>query len=231
MRVRGSFLLENYVCPPFPRITANNKHRTNRCGPPPRGRRCRLVSWISPRSHSVSTPSLDPSHCSPLSPHHRPNQSITPARLSTHIFDCSANMSKFILRPPPIRPSIHPSIHPSVHLRPPPSANARQTFDTWSRTLETELFFLIFFRKRSEITRSVLERRVFISWRERGVIEIRGMRESFNPFLPSFLPSEIIFGRDFHLSIFTTPLYHIFAVDFTEIGNRVREFLLRVSYR
>lgn len=52
-----------------------------------------------------------------------------------------------------------------------------------------------------------------------------------DPFLPSFLPSEIIFGRDFHLSIFTTPLYHIFAVDFTEIGNRVREFLLRVSLR
>lgn len=115
VRRSGSFSPARKLCLP-PRTTANNKHWTNRSALR-RRRRCRLVSWISlPVPISSRTlrrplrdPFLDPSvplfsllfplfACVPPQP--GSNQSITPARLSTHIFDCSANMSKFILRPP-----------------------------------------------------------------------------------------------------------------------------------
>lgn len=83
----------NYVWPP--RTTKNNKHWTNRSSK--RSSDVRYPTWrtfvIRPPLFVLrQTPTL-------LLPRHRlRTQSIKPARLSTHMLDCSANMPKFIVR-------------------------------------------------------------------------------------------------------------------------------------
>lgn len=132
MRVCARVLLEIYVSPLEQRRTTNTGQTTR---PSATDDADYIVSWIFPVPISSRTLRLLPLPL-PLTPsvlvlliHHRFSilsflfasnaaaagsiQSITPARLSTHIFDCSANMPKFILRP-----LLHPFDRPrSVNAR------------------------------------------------------------------------------------------------------------------